>query len=355
MEQKKKIIDLSKIIAQIRKRKKRIIINVSIAFILACVWIFPEPRFYSCDVELAPEAGSGLDGGSLASIASSFGFNIGGGAQNDAIYPLLYPDLFESPSFIVGLMDIQVETRDGSIKTDYYTYMTKHQKHNVLTLPFRKVMRSVKEWVSPQKPYEKLSGDPQKLDAFCLSRDDYQLMQQVQENIKCMVDRKTNVTTIIVKDQDPLVCALLADSVKMRLQQFITEYRTSKARLDLDYYQQLVDAAYVDYEKASQAYSDYSDSHKGAILQAYISERDRLENDMSMKFQTYSAMIVQRDAAKAKVQERTPSFTTLKSVTVPVKPEGPKRMIFIFMVVLMTFIGTALYVCRELIFQSEER
>lgn len=40
-------------------------------------------------------------------------------------------------------------------------------------------------------------------------------------------------------DQDPLISATMADSVSMHLQQFITKYRTNKARIDVEHYQKL--------------------------------------------------------------------------------------------------------------------
>lgn len=49
--------------------------------------------------------------------------------------------------------------------------------------------------------------------------------------------------SISVEAQDPLICATLTDTVQNRLQQFITDYRTSKARKDLEYYQELCSEA----------------------------------------------------------------------------------------------------------------
>ena len=173
------------------------------------------------------------------------------------------------------------------------------------------------------------SSEGEKINSFLLSKKDYMLMESMKEKISCSVDKRTDVISISVRDQDALVCAMMADSVKEHLQNFIIQYRTSKARQDCDYYQHLTDSAKIEYEEALRLYTEYCDTHKDVILQAFISERDKLENDMSMKYSTYSAMNTQLQAMKAKVQERTPSFTTLKSATVPVKPSGPKRMIFV--------------------------
>ena len=48
-----------------------------------------------------------------------------------------------------------------------------------------------------------------------------------------MVDQKTAITNISVTLQDPKVTAVVADSVVCKLQEYIINYRTSKARKTL--------------------------------------------------------------------------------------------------------------------------
>lgn len=111
-------------------------IVLPITFILSCIYIFPEPRTYTCDVTLAPETTGEDVAGGLASVASQFGVNLSGG-NTDAIYPMLYPDVMSSNEFLIDLLNTQVKSKDGSINTDYYTYLTKKQKKNVVTRPFK--------------------------------------------------------------------------------------------------------------------------------------------------------------------------------------------------------------------------
>lgn len=344
-------VDYRKVFCEIKKRKKLFLKTLPIAFVISCLWILPQPRYYTCDVMLAPESTDESAAGSLSSLASSFGFNIGGVA-NDAIYPMLYPDLFTSPEFLVQILSIHIDSvdEDGEkIDTDYYTYLTTMQKKNWLTQPFLVCARFIKQMVSPPKPDEKRVGDVTKLDPSLLSRDDYELVTDMSDIILCSVDKKTNVITINVMDQNRRVCALIADSVKVRLQDFITNYRTAKARKDYAYYQNLTDSVKREYDKAVDLYSQYCETHKDMILQSYISERDKLENDMALKYETYTTMMTQLTAAKAKVQEKTPAFTTLKSASAPVKPAGPKRMIFVGVMLVLTFIGTSVYILRDII------
>ena len=354
-EKQKKVIDLRLLYQLICERKPVFYKVLPVVFVLSCLWIVPQPRYYTSEVVLAPETGDGGASGTISSLASSFGFNIGDAANGDAIYPMLYPDLFQSPAFIVSLFNIELDVpqeEGGTLHTDYYTYMSRHQQHNWLLFPFQQALRTVKRWIKPKKASDAFAGDVSKLDAFRLSYDDYMLVGIVQQKIACAVDKKTEVTTISVTDQNAVVSAVMADSVRHRLQQFITDYRTSKARLDLTYYEQLTDSAKKEYEAAVAAYSRFCDANRNSILQVYLSKRDELENDMQLKSQTYTAMNTQLQAARAKVQERTPAFTVLKNATVPVKPSGPKRMIFVAAMLVLASVAIVFYSVRSIVFSE---
>lgn len=71
-----------------------------------------------------------------------------------------------------------------------------------------------------------------------------------------------------------------------------------------------------------------------------------MENDMQMKFNTYTTINTQLEAAKAKVQERTPAFTMLKGASVPIKPAGPKRMLFVIFMLAVATLATTTYILR---------
>ena len=348
MEDKKEkdTIDLGLIAKTLYEKRKKFFIMWPIVAALSILWIIPQPRYYNCSVSLAPEANGEDLGGGLASMASSFGINLGGNGS-DAIYPLLYPDLLGSNKFIVSLFDIKVKTDDGTVNTDYYTYLTKHQKKNWLTQPFKKAKKAIVKLFKSEENTARDNG--KKIDAFRLSERDYKLVEMVKTNITCDVDKKTDVVTITVQDQDRLVSAILADSVKQRLQDFIIEYRTSKARLDLNHYEGLAAEAKKEYDASIAKYSDYCDTNQDIILQTSISERDKLEADMQLKYNTYTALCTQVEASKAKMQERTPAFTTLKTATVPIKPAGPKRMIFVVGMLFFSTFVMALWLSRKIL------
>lgn len=90
-------------------------------------------------------------------------------------------------------------------------------------------------------------------DPFRASKIDIDVSKMIAENISCLVDKKTSVILISVTDQDPMVAAIIADTIQSRLQYYITDYRTKKARNDMKYYTKLYNEARSAYLKAQKS------------------------------------------------------------------------------------------------------
>ena len=350
MTNDKETIDLRVIIKKLFSKKRLFVKTLAWTFCLSCIWILPQPRYYTTSVTLAPEMESAPSGGSLSSLASSFGLNLGNMVSSDAIYPTLYPDVMESSNFIVGLFNVKVKNEDGDLTTDYYTYLKDHQKISIYSVPFVWLKGMLAEMFPDDDNTDGLAGKANgngTVDQFCLTKKQNSIVDMIRKNITCSVDKKTDVITITVQDQDKLICATMADTARVKLQDFIIEYRTRKAKTDLDYYTKLTNEAKKEYEDARKKYSDFADSNTNLSLASYKSKEEDLENDMQIKYNTYTTMNTQMQMAKAKVQERTPAFTILQGSSVPHKPAGPKRMLFVFAMMFVTFVGTIIYILKD--------
>lgn len=338
-------IDLRVVIATLWQKKWFFVKVWIVTFILSCIYILPQPREYVTSLTLAPEMGNQQAGGSLSSIASSFGFDLGSMQSEDAFYPELYPDVMSTNEFLTNLLYTRVKTIDEEIDTTYLSYLRDHRKKNPLTFPFRWCKGMLGKLIEDDDADTASASD--RINPRHLSKKEDNLMSLVRENVMCDVDIKTDIITITVKDQDPMICVTIADTACARLQDFITSYRTRKANNDMAYYKQLMDSAKLEYDESVKAYSQYCDAHQNIILQAYVSERDELENTMQTRLNTYNAMHTQYQAAKAKVQERTPAFTMLQSASVPIKPATPKRVVFVGTMLFLAFFGTCAWIFRK--------
>jgi hypothetical protein len=308
-----------------------------IAFVLAAIYALSLPNFYNCTVKLSPEmSGSKASAGSLASLASSFGVNLGSsGVGTEALFPTLYPDLMNSVDFKTSLFPVKVKREEDNKVFTYYDYLMNEQK--------------VPWWSSAMKGLFSLFGSKKKtgdakVDPFRLTKEQTKIVKALNKNVVCDVDKKTMVITINVTDQDPVICATMADTVKTRLQNFITDYRTSKARVDLEYNQKIFTEAKARYEKARRCYAEFADANQDIILESVRQKQTDLENEMQLQYNAYQQVAAQLLAAEAKVQQETPAFTTLQSATVPVLKAGPKRAQMCLIFVFLAFLGVTAYI-----------
>lgn len=339
MEEPESSIDFGKLFHDLLKHKKLFFKVLAMTFIVACVYTLSLPNYYQCTVTLSPEMSGSKSTSGLASIASSFGVNLSGamGNSTEALFPTLYPDLMNSTVFKTGLFAIPVTIegdKDAGEKDrtmSYYEYLAKEQKTTWWGAAIKGLFSLFKE----EKPEETEEVDP-----FRLTREQARIVKMIDKKIICDVDKKTMVISIDVTDQDPVICATMADSVKVRLQQAITDYRTSKARVDLEYDKKMYEEAKERYDRACDAYVRFADGNQKVFLQTVRQKQSKLEDEMQLLRTICQQLGSQVQQAEMKVQEATPAFTTLKNATVPVKKAGPVRskivLIFLFLAFLVT-------------------
>lgn len=329
-------IDFAAIWQAIKKHKKLYYKALGVAFIIGLIIAMSIPKTYVCQIKLAPEMGGKSSGASgLASLASSFGVNIGGGssANGDAITPTLYPDLMNSVDFKTALFPVKVKRKDDKAPMTVYDYFKNEWKYAWWEHFFG--------LLAPKKQKDTLVNN------FELTGEQAMIAGMINQNVSCNIDKKTNLITINVTAQDPHVVAQLADSVKSRLQDFLTGYRTNKARHDLEFAETLQKQAKKDFERARRLYVEYMDANQDVMLMSAQQKQNDLENDMQLQYNNYTAICAQVIDAKAKVQEVTPAFTPLQSATVPLGPAGPNKGQIILICLFLAALGTTVYALQK--------
>lgn len=327
-------IDFAAIWQAIKKYKKLYCWTLGIAFVVALIIGFSLPKTYNCKILLAPETGGGSSSlGGLASLAASFGVAVGGGSQGgNAITPTVYPDLMKSVDFKTSLFPIKVQKKGAPQAMTYYDYLKYEWR-----VPWWE------DWFGLRAPKPERKQFGGKVNTFELTGEQASIAGLAIRNVQCKIDKKTGLIAIDVTMQDPYVAAQLADSVKNRLQDFLTEYRTQKARIDLDFALKLNKQAKKDYERARQLYSEFVDANQDMTLLTAAQKQNDLENEMQLAYNNFTATSAQVLAAKAKVQETTPSFTTIQSATVPLGPSGPNTRMIMLVCLFLAVLGTTIY------------
>jgi capsule polysaccharide export protein KpsE/RkpR len=250
----------------------------------------------------------------------------------------------EDNGFVTGLFNVQVKDKKGQLTTTYHDYLKNHHQG-----PW---WSRAMNWVENLFKKDEVSKTKEDIDPYNLTKSENNIAGMIRNDVSVSVNKKTGVISIEVEAQDPLICKIVADSVTEHLQNFITDYRTSKARTDFEYYAGLAKDAKQEYETVRRKYGSLSDANTKVSMKSVELMLEDYENDMQLKFNAYTAINTQLQAAKAKVQENTPAFTVLKGASVPIRPAGPKRMIFVALMLFLASIAISLYIIRDLIFKE---
>jgi uncharacterized protein involved in exopolysaccharide biosynthesis len=339
--QEESSIDFKKIFQDLLKYKKLYYKVLGVAAVLAVIYTLSLPNYYKVTVKLSPELNSRRSGSSLSSMASMFGINLQGAAGNatEALFPTLYPDLMNSVTFHTTLFPIKIHRDKEDKVMTYYDYLLNEQKAPWWSEAIGATTKAVFSLFKTSDVKPQTSVDP-----FRLTRKQAAIVKSMEQRIVCDVDKKTMVISIEVTDQDPLICATMADSVQQRLQDFITDYRTKKARKDLDFCRKAYDEAQQRYEQARRRYASFTDANQRVFLETVRSEQVKLNQELTIQSQVYTQASAQLQQAELDVQKETPAFAVLEPATVPVRKAGPARAKMCIIFLFLAFLGTTAYV-----------
>ena len=329
-------IDIMELISKLWKKRAMIIKWCIAGAIVGLVVGFSIPKTYTSSVTLAPETQQKTNS-SVSSIASMMGVNLNNSV--DAISIEMYPDVVHSTPFIVELLDLPVtfKWKDEQISTDLLTYMLEYQRSPwwtpVMQFPFKAL-----GWVMSigKEKDEDIEIDIASLDVSNLPKKVREVIKYFAEEILINVDKKTGKTSISLEMQDPLVVAEVVTAVMDNLKDYMSDYRTSKARQDVENLAQICEERKAEYYLVQKAYANYVDANKSVVRQSAHAELERLQQEMNLAYQVYSQVATQLESARIQVQQDKPVFVILDPVTIPLKKTAPSKA---KMLVIFTFLA----------------
>ena len=322
-------IDLIGILRKIIGIRKTIYKAAGIGLVVGIIVAISIPKQYTVKVTLSPEMG-GSKGGGLSGLAASFlGSGVSMNEGTDALNASLSADIVSSTPFLLELSTMKIPALEGETMT-LNVYLDEESSpwwSYVIGLPGM-VIGGVKSLFTEEES-ESVPSDKANLGTIELSKKESEKIEALKKKILASVDKKTSMTTVSVTLQNPKVAAVVADSVVRKLQEYIIDYRTTKAKEDCLYLERLFKERQQEYYDAQKKYADYMDSHDNIILQSARAEQERLQNDMSLAYQVYSQVANQLQVARAKVQEEKPVFAVVEPAVIPLYPSGTSRKIYV--------------------------
>ena len=329
-------IDLMDLLRKVIGIRKKFYKAAGIGLVIGIIVAISIPKQYTVEVTLSPEMGNNKGGG-LSGLAASFlGSGVTMGDGTDALNASLSADIVSSTPFLLELSNMKVPVSGGE-EISLSSYLNEESSPwwgYVIGFPGM-VMGGAKSLFTENED-EPISSDKVSRGAIELSKKETEKIETLKKMIAAAVDKKTSMTSISVTFQNPKVAAVVADSVVKKLQEYIIDYRTFKAKEDCIYLEKLFKERQQEYYAAQKKYADYLDSHDNIILQSVRTEQERLQNDMSLAYQVYSQVASQLQVARAKVQEEKPVFAVVEPAVVPLEPSGTSRKVYVLAFIFLS-------------------
>ena len=328
-------IDLMDLLRKVIGIRKKIYKAAGIGLVIGVIVAISIPKQYTVEVTLSPEMGNNKEGG-LSGLAASFlGSGVTMGDGTDALNASLSADIVSSTPFLLELsaMDIPVTKNEVMTLNTYLDEETSPWWSYVIGFPSM-VIGGVKSLFTEEDEITSFNKTSQ--GAIELSKKESKKIAALKKMITASVDKKTSMTSVTATFQAPKVAAVVADSVVKKLQEYIIDYRTFKAKEDCIYLEKLFKERQQEYYAAQKKYADYLDSHDNLILQSVRAEQERLQNDMSLAYQVYSQVAGQLQVARAKVQEEKPVFAIVEPAVVPLEPSGTSRKVYVLAFIFLS-------------------
>ena len=347
-------MDLNDILKRIYQGRKTIYISLGVAFLMALLIVLFTPRKYSTKVELLSETSakggaSGLLGqlGNLSgmNLGGLVGLNLGNSTSNDILSPDLYPNIVASTPF---LLDVMHQTIHDSKEDKFITVSDYLKKHSSLSI----IGSIVGIFQSSHRnnhllPLFKKGSD----EVLHLTKRQTGQLKVLSDMIQVNVRKTDNklmsgngkILTVEVEAHDPLVSALLADSVVSCLKQYVINYNTDKEKRDFTFISKQFLQAKKNYYAAQKRLADFMDRHDNMILASVKVEEQRLQQEKDLYASVYTTLAQIKEKAKIQVQAHTPVFTIIEPAKVPLRKSAPKTsMIILGLLLVGGFVGVAI-------------
>lgn len=339
-------IDLLELAKKIWAKRRFIIKYALIGAVAGLVIGFSLPKEYTSSVKMAPEEGKSNKTSNMAGLAALAEFD----REVDGINLMLYPDVVQSTPFIVELSQIPVQPKKSG-KLSLYDYIGTELSSPwwgyIISAPAKVI-----GWVMSIGQEKEAVGSG--INPKALTREQAQVLEGLSKRINISVDKKTDVITASSTMQDPVVAAAVTDSMVRKLEEYMGDYRTEKAKRDLAFTQESYQSARESYHETQRRYASYMDATQNVARQSVRAEQERLRNEQTLAYGVYSQLAQQLEMAKLKVQEQTPCVTIIEPAGVPTrKSNTSKAVILIAFTFLGAFAASGIVVVKDLFFKKE--
>lgn len=335
-------LDIIALLRQLWNGRKTVIICIVIFIALGLVAALTMKRTYSVTTVMVPQMNN-KSGGTLVSLASLAGFDMGMNTGGGELSPLVYPQIVNSTPFRLEMMHTPLHFKEVAQPVSLYDYAYYYAKPTLMDQVKRYtiglpglIIGAIR---GPEQEVQYAVGgaaDTTNVEKpLVVSVKESKMLEDMGKLISLDVDKKEGYLTMKVNGSEPIQTAELALKAQQLLQEEITRFRIEKSESDLAYVQARFDEIKRENNISQEQLAALTDKAQNIPTTRARLDQERARTKYTVTSSIYTELAKQLEQAKMQVKKDTPVFTIVQPVTVPMKPSNSRAKTLI----IWTFFG----------------
>lgn len=337
-------IDLLALAKTLWLKRKTIVAIIGVFVVLGLAVALLSPKEFTANSVFVPQVSDqNRAGGSLGSLASLAGINLGGMGGSSEIPPSLYPKIVSSVNFRLAILDapLSVEGLDKPVTYRYYY----DSIHNPGVLGF------IKKFTIglPGLLIKSLKGDFDEVvkdvndQLIRVSQEDFEHFKRLDAQISVTPNDKEGFVSLSFVLPEPIMAAQMALFAQDLLQEQVIAYKISNAQEQLKFTEERFEEKKKEFEEIQSRLASFRDRNQNIVSAAVLNQQQRLEAEYNFAFNIYTELAKQLEQARIQVAKDTPVFSVIQPVTVPVEKSAPKRPLILIIFAILGLLGASGY------------
>ncbi|MEX2428349.1 MAG: hypothetical protein WD577_08910 [Bacteroidales bacterium] len=332
--------------------ERRFILKVIVGFlVLGILLLVTSRKEYRTELSLISESTSSSTSGMFQQLSNLAGVNLSNTEKDPLFNPALYPAIIESTPFLMDLIHETVYDSQEDKDITIYEYILQYEKKSFIKI--------LKEYTIglPKKIFKSMPKDKQSRNNQINEIKSEKLQPTEKERfvINVLKNRthlkleQTGIISLSVEMMGPVAAYDMINIVKSNLTDYLTEYKISKVKEDLEFTKERFEEAERNFQIAQSALAKFRDKNKNLISSFVKNEEERLRSDYNIKFNIYNQLATSLEQGKIRIQEEKPMFKVIETPAIPSNNFKPKVLVYIFGFIFLGFFFSMIFITFKMI------
>lgn len=345
-------IDLKKILSRIIDEKRLLYWFIGVALILGAVIHFTTPKEWKSEVVVFVEQESlGSLGGSLGNLASIAGINVSGALAGESLNPLSYEDIVEDKGFLYGFLDSTYYFSRSKSEFQLKEYFLNYKRYSILGRLVKAKDDLMRLITSP----DEVTLEGSSLSIY--SEEELDIITELQGRISFTFDIEKQLAKMVVKMQDPVVSAQIADDLYKKLDLYLQEYLVQDEKRNYRFLLTQAEKSKLSLDSIKRIYAKHVDTNKNIQSESVRIELEHIRSEYNLAFEIYSTMVRQVEEAKIRLDKEIVSLKKVGPIAVPDEKSSPSIIVSFALPVFLSIFIYLLFIfkLRQLLSDLFER